>query len=89
MNEYEILGHTEKIHHNHNDSIEYFLIHYPVFKKSSMTIKLRIVLDASMKTDIKRGPSLNDILMVDPVVQNEVFSIIIRFGMLLLCLQLI
>jgi hypothetical protein len=54
-----------------------FLPHHYVLKLDSSTTKLRVVFDASCATS--SGVSLNDILMVGPVVQQDLFDIIVRF----------
>ena len=48
-----------------------------VFKEDSTTTKLRVVFDGSPKSTT--GVSINDAFMVGPVVQDDLFSIIIRF----------
>ena len=55
----------------------YYLPHHAVFKHSSSTTKLRVVFDRSAKTT--NGLSLNDILLVGPNVQQDRFSILLRF----------
>ena len=55
----------------------YYLPHHCVFKEDSTTTKLRIVFDGSAKTS--NGVSLNENLMVGPVVQNDMFTILNRF----------
>ncbi|XP_033221033.1 uncharacterized protein LOC117175435 [Belonocnema kinseyi] len=50
---------------------------YAIIKQSSLTTKLGTVFDASAKTS--NGNSLNDILMVGPNIQQELFSLLIRF----------
>ena len=55
----------------------YYLPHHTVFKQSSLTTKLRVVFDGSSKTT--NGLSLNDILLVGPNVQQDLFSILLRF----------
>lgn len=46
-------------------------------KDSSFTTKLRVVFDASAKTDT--GVSLNNTLLVGPIVQDDLFTILVRF----------
>ena len=48
-----------------------------MFKHSSLTTKLRVVFDGSSKTT--NGLSLNDVLLVGPNVQQDLFSILLRF----------
>ncbi|XP_062538515.1 uncharacterized protein LOC134206800 [Armigeres subalbatus] len=55
----------------------YYLPHHAVLKPESTTTKLRVVFDASCKTST--GVSLNDALMVGPVVQDELININLRF----------
>lgn len=76
MDEYLTLGHMSKSD-NQNDTTGFFLPHHGVIKKSSSTTRLRVVFDGSAKT--ASGYSLNDILMVGPTIQNDLFSIILRF----------
>ncbi|XP_025997421.1 uncharacterized protein LOC113005763 [Solenopsis invicta] len=55
----------------------YYMPHHAVIKESSNTTKVRVVFDASAKTN--NGLSLNDTLMVGPTIQNKLFSHLIRF----------
>ena len=55
----------------------YYLPHHCVFKEDSTTTKLPVVFDGSAKTS--NGVSLNESLMVGPVVQNDLFTILNRF----------
>ncbi|XP_066261262.1 uncharacterized protein [Euwallacea similis] len=79
MTEYENLGHMtlqgpiERDISIPNNS--YFLPHSAVLK-NSITTKCRVVFDASCKTSL--GISLNDTLLVGPVVQDDLYSILIR-----------
>ncbi|GFW07384.1 integrase catalytic domain-containing protein [Trichonephila clavipes] len=54
-----------------------YLPHHGVVRDTSCTTKLRVVFDASSKTS--SGLSLNDLLMVGPRVQPELFPILIQF----------
>ncbi|XP_055522910.1 uncharacterized protein LOC129717092 [Wyeomyia smithii] len=54
-----------------------YLPHHPVVKETSTTTKVRVVFDASAKTST--GSSLNEALLVGPVVQDDLLSIILRF----------
>ncbi|GFW13521.1 DUF1758 domain-containing protein [Trichonephila clavipes] len=54
----------------------YYLPHHAVLRDSSTT-KLRVVFDASAKST--SGYSLNDILMVGPRVQRDVYPILLSF----------
>ncbi|XP_026465156.1 uncharacterized protein LOC113367788 [Ctenocephalides felis] len=55
----------------------FYLPHHGVIKPDSLTTKLRVVFDASCKTDA--GLSLNELQLVGPTIQNNIFSIILRF----------
>lgn len=82
MKEYLSLCHMQMVEDiTQSKGVRYFLPHHPVFREASTTTKLRVVFDASMKTDGGKGLSLNDILLVGPVVQDDLFSVIIRFRM--------
>ncbi|XP_037931134.1 uncharacterized protein LOC119665947 [Teleopsis dalmanni] len=77
MREYEHLGHMEKINQDDIMHPHYILPHHCIIKADSTTTKLRVVFDASAKTST--GVSLNDIMHNDPVVQNELSSILLHF----------
>lgn len=55
----------------------FYLPHHAVKKESSLTTKTRVVFDASAKSS--SGLSLNDVLMRGPTVQDDLFSILLRF----------
>ncbi|XP_058447634.1 uncharacterized protein LOC131428013 [Malaya genurostris] len=76
MNEYCDLGHMRKIDSNIEGTVNRcYLPHHPVVKESSTTTRLRVVFDASCKTS--SGVSLNEALMVGPVIQEDLRSIIL------------
>ncbi|XP_008180316.1 uncharacterized protein LOC100571864 [Acyrthosiphon pisum] len=54
-----------------------YLPHHAVKNENSKTTKLRVVFDASCKTE--SGYSLNDTLLKGPVIQDELLYIISRF----------
>lgn len=60
-----------------NTRPRYYLPHHCVIKERSLTTKLRVMFDASSKPTT--GISLNDALMVGPVLQQDLFSILLRF----------
>lgn len=76
MNEYIEMGHmvevSEDLTRNH-----FYLPHHAVIKASSLTTKIRVVFDASAKST--SGVSLNEVLKWGPTVQQDLFSILIRF----------
>ena len=74
------MGHLEEVPPDELDNgceNHYYLPHHAVFKESSTTTKLRVVFDGSAKTS--SGVSLNDILMIGPVLQPNIFDLLIRF----------
>ncbi|XP_029163718.1 uncharacterized protein LOC114936567 [Nylanderia fulva] len=80
---HEFMAEYLKLHHISEVQIEekhnkpaYYIPHHAVTKEDSTTTKLRVVFDASCKTS--SGKSLNDILMLGPILQNSLFDIIIR-----------
>ncbi|KAJ8946909.1 hypothetical protein NQ317_015189 [Molorchus minor] len=80
MTEYQSLGHMAEINEKYDDEeLNYYLPHHPVIKESSLTTRVRIVYDASMKSD--SGLSLNDVQHVGPTIQSDIFSIMLRFRM--------
>ncbi|XP_055543376.1 uncharacterized protein LOC129728925 [Wyeomyia smithii] len=77
MQEYLQLGHMRKVEEAEVETIKRcYLPHHPVVKESSTTTKVRVVFDASCKTT--SGESLNDLLLVGPVIQEDLRSIILR-----------
>ncbi|XP_055543033.1 uncharacterized protein LOC129728609 [Wyeomyia smithii] len=80
IDEYRDLGHMERIHDYDNPAVQhYYLPHHAVIRQDSTTTKLRVVFNASSKTP--NGPSLNDVLMVGPTVQEDIRSITMRSRM--------
>ena len=78
MKEYEDLGHMSLVSpDSQSNNIQYFIPHHPVFKPTSSSTKTRVVFDASAKTT--SGISLNDIMAVGPVIQRDLFSILVQF----------
>lgn len=77
MEEYEKAGHMIEITDDNQPKRPVYLPHHPVFKASSSSTKLRVVFDASAKSST--GVSLNDILMHGPTVQEDLFTILLRF----------
>lgn len=77
MSDYLRLGHMEEIHESMVPKINYFMPHHCVIKPDSSSTRLRVVFDASAKSTT--GKSLNELLMVGPTVQSDLFSIILRF----------
>lgn len=78
IEEYISLGHAKIVELDkidvQNDPI-YFLAHHAVLNEESLTTKLRVVFDGSMKS--RAGLSLNDVMLNGPIVQAELFDIIL------------
>ena len=81
VQEFVSLDDTEVVSENEinkPDTEVYYLPPYCVLKEDSTTTKLRVLFDGSVKTS--NGPSLNESLMVGPVVQNVLFTILNQFS---------
>lgn len=76
MEDYERTGHMEEVWPKPDEFVHHLPIH-GVIKMSSTSTKLRPVANASSKSET--GISLNDALCVGPVVQPELFDILLRF----------
>ena len=59
-----------------NASKCHYLPHHAIIRKDKSTTKLRIIYDASVKTE---GPSLNDCLYAGPLFGQRILDILIRF----------
>lgn len=78
MREYQELNHMSLIDDEMNQShTEYFMPHHGVIKEDSLTTKLRVVFDASAPSS--NGLSLNNIQGIGPTIQEDLFSILLRF----------
>lgn len=80
MAEYISLGHMVKVNNfnlTSNLTDGYYLPHHAVIKETSLTSKIRVVFDASNKSNT--GLSLNDVQYVGPTIQHDLWSIILRF----------
>ncbi|XP_062716692.1 uncharacterized protein LOC134292043 [Aedes albopictus] len=80
MREYQQLGHCREVDvANDNPNLKpYYLPHHAVLRPGSSSTKCRVVFDASAKS-APTNPSLNEALLVGPVVQSDILSIMIRF----------
>lgn len=76
IQEYETLGHMVESTVKPEDT-SYILPHNGVYNVNSITTKLRIVFDGSAETT--SGVSLNDLQMLGPTLQSDLFSILVRF----------
>lgn len=74
IDEYIKLGHMELATDRPN--LVYYLPHHAIFKDSTTT-KLRVVFNASQKSD--NGRSLNDCLAMGKIEQNDIVCILIQW----------
>ncbi|XP_058456975.1 uncharacterized protein LOC131434325 [Malaya genurostris] len=77
IEEYLSMGHMREIYENGGEMLSYYMPHHAVIKPHSTTTKLRVVFDAFCRSST--GVSLNDGLLVGPVVQQDLLSITLRF----------
>ncbi|XP_017879465.1 uncharacterized protein LOC108624580 [Ceratina calcarata] len=75
LDEYITLGHMTQV--DKFDAPGFYLPHHAVVKPSSTTAKVRVVFDGSAKTNT--GVSLNDTLRIGPTIQDDLFSLLLRF----------
>ncbi|XP_013194101.2 uncharacterized protein LOC106137743 [Amyelois transitella] len=75
IHEYLDLGHMKKV--SSYGTPHYFLPHHGVYREHSSSTRLRVVFDGSAATS--NGVSLNDIQLVGPPLQSELFDILLRF----------
>ncbi|XP_075158044.1 uncharacterized protein LOC142231314 [Haematobia irritans] len=79
LNGYVQLGHMRKIDppNTINPENAYYLPHHAVIKPESTTTRVRVVFNASSPTS--NGISLNDVLHIGPVLQNDLMILILRW----------
>ncbi|XP_066244823.1 uncharacterized protein [Euwallacea similis] len=76
IHEHLSLGHMPWVL-DEDDSVSYYMSHHPGIKSESCTTKLRVVFDFSMPSSTDK--SLNELQMVGPVIQPDLFDIFISF----------
>ncbi|GBN15570.1 hypothetical protein AVEN_55008-1 [Araneus ventricosus] len=77
LNEYESLHHMEEVKEDADLDAGYYLPHHGILRPDNKTTKLRVLFNDSSKTI--SGYSLNDLLYKGGVLQEDLFSILIRF----------
>ncbi|XP_024874745.1 uncharacterized protein LOC112456446 [Temnothorax curvispinosus] len=77
MNKYLELGHMRPANKSISKTKRIFLPHQVVIKEEATSTKTRVVFDASSKDS--KGLSLNDALYNGPVIQSDLFSILLQF----------
>ncbi|XP_075167666.1 uncharacterized protein LOC142239781 [Haematobia irritans] len=75
MDELISMGHMVKV--ALEKQANYYMPHSAVVRETSLTSKVRVVFDASSKTS--NGKSLNDILLMRPRLQRDIFDIITKW----------
>ncbi|XP_055586460.1 uncharacterized protein LOC129739089 [Uranotaenia lowii] len=78
--EYEKLKHCKEVNEKDDppNHPRYYMPHHAVLRPSSTSTKCRVVFDASAKMSPK-ALSLNDVLQVGGTIQDDLFSIMLRF----------
>ncbi|XP_033229760.1 uncharacterized protein LOC117181309 [Belonocnema kinseyi] len=74
--EYEELQHMSEVPTSNEASKRNYLTYHAIVKESRTTTKVSVVLDASCKTS--SGKSLNNLLMIGPVIQRDLVDVTIR-----------
>lgn len=77
MKEYLDLNHMKLLTNSPFTEHSYYIPHHCVLKPDSATTKLRVVFNASTKTN--DDVSLNDTLLIGPKLQKEIFQILLNF----------
>lgn len=80
IKEYLELGHAfvvEDYSPHQAEQVEYYMPHHAVIKETSTSTKLRVVFNASAATS--SGVSLNSALLVGPVVQPDMLTVLLKF----------
>lgn len=77
MREYDGMQHMTKVTTQNQLKVTYLIPHKSVSRPESTTTQTRVVFNASAKT--LSGYSLNDILMIGPTIQPDLFTILLQF----------
>ncbi|GFS73631.1 uncharacterized protein TNCV_2246621 [Trichonephila clavipes] len=78
IHEYDQLGHLKEVVVEHDNSeVAYYMPHHGVLRPEKSTTKLRVVFNATNPTS--NGLSLNSIQYNGGLVQNDLFTIMIKF----------
>ncbi|GFW36402.1 uncharacterized protein TNCV_3713201 [Trichonephila clavipes] len=78
IHEYEKLGHMkEVVIENDNSEIAYYMPHHGILRPEKSTTKLRVAFNATNPTS--NGLSLNSIQYNGGLVQNDLFTVMIKF----------
>ncbi|GFU68674.1 uncharacterized protein TNCV_308891 [Trichonephila clavipes] len=78
IHEYNQLGHMKEVVAEHDNSeVAYYMPHHGVLRPEKSTTKLRVVFNATNPTS--NGLSLNSIQYNGGLIQNDLFTIMIKF----------
>ncbi|GFT58567.1 integrase catalytic domain-containing protein [Trichonephila clavipes] len=78
IHEYDQLGHTkEVVVENDKSEVAYYMPHHGILRTEKSTTKLRVVFNATNPTS--NGLSLNSIQYNGGLVQNDLFTIMVKF----------
>jgi len=77
FDEYLSLGHVRRMEPPIAEETIFYLPHHCVCKTVGQESKIRIVFDASCRSS--SGVSLNNALLVEPTIQQDLISILMRF----------
>ncbi|GBM45351.1 hypothetical protein AVEN_172970-1 [Araneus ventricosus] len=77
LKEYEDLGHMTEIRESVEPEVTYYMPHHGIYRPQKSTTKLRTVFNASTLTT--SGKSLNSIQYNGGVIQDELFTLLVRF----------
>lgn len=77
LQEYLDSGHMEEVPLADLNKPSFYLPHHAVLKESSTSTKVRVVFNASAKTQSES--SLNDLLMVGPTIQDTLATLLTRW----------
>lgn len=77
MQDYIDSGHMKITSQNHAKNREYYLPHHAIFKESSSTTKVRVVFDASCRSE--DGTSLNNHLLTGPKLQADIRDVLFNW----------
>ncbi|GBO13006.1 hypothetical protein AVEN_225145-1 [Araneus ventricosus] len=77
LKEYEDLGHMTEIRESVEPDVTYYMPHHGIYRPQKSTTKLRTVFNASTLTT--SGKSLNSIQYNGGVIQDELFTLLVRF----------
>lgn len=77
IQEYIQLGHMRLSPNSNKNETTYYAPHHCVMQANSITTKLRVVFDCSARSS--SGYSFNDLQMIGPTIQDDLFSILLRF----------